>query len=70
MSGADKDGNTPLMFAAIRGNADVAKILVEKGADKTLKNKNGKTALDLATENKSQYSEKASSYDEIISLLK
>ncbi len=69
MSGADKDGNTPLMLASIRGNADVAKILVEKGADKTLKNKNGKTALELATENKAAYKEKATSYDEIISIL-
>ena len=33
----DEDGKTPLMFSAMWGSASVMKFLLEKGADKTLK---------------------------------
>lgn len=42
----NKRGNTPLMFAASRDNAEYVQLLLEKGADKTLKDASGKTALD------------------------
>lgn len=42
------DQSTPLHFAAAQGHLQTVKLLLEKGADKTLKTKDGKTALDLA----------------------
>lgn len=45
-----KDQMTPLMHAVVAHLPDVVEILIEKGADKTLKNSCGKTAYDLAIE--------------------
>ena len=45
-----KDGKTPLMVAADKGNAEVAQALLAKGADATLKDAKGKTALDMAAD--------------------
>ena len=39
---------TPLMLSAVRGHAAAVKLLKEEGADTSLKNSAGKTALDLA----------------------
>jgi len=39
---------TPLMYAADRGNLHFAEALLKSGADKTLKNADGKTALEIA----------------------
>jgi len=41
---------TPLHWAAISGHADVVKLLLENDADPSIKDKNGKTALDVARE--------------------
>jgi len=41
-------GNTALHTAAERGNTKLIKVLMEAGADKTIKNADGKTPLDLA----------------------
>ncbi|ESU20225.1 hypothetical protein FEDK69T_27370 [Flavobacterium enshiense DK69] len=43
-----KNGMTPLMFAARFNNAEIAKFLIEKGADVSAKDLNGRTALQLA----------------------
>ena len=43
-----KDGSTPLHTAAAFGRAEVAEMLLTKGADPTLKRDDGKTPLDLA----------------------
>ncbi len=40
--------NTPLMMAAMEGHVDVVRDLIAAGADTTLKNKDGKAALDYA----------------------
>lgn len=45
-------GNTPLMEAAKFDAPDLAKILLEKGADKSIKDSRGKTAKDYAAEYK------------------
>lgn len=45
------NGLTPLMNAAIHGNADMAKMLLSKGADKNAKDQNGLTAKDHAVKN-------------------
>ena len=37
-----------MLKAALEGNTDIVKALVDAGADITIKNKNGKTALDCA----------------------
>ncbi len=41
-------GGTALMCAAINGTTEAVKLLMEGGADKTMKNKWGETALDCA----------------------
>ncbi len=52
-----EEGNTLLMEAAKNGNKSIVMILTARGADDTLKNKNGKTALMLAEESfKNKYS--------------
>lgn len=43
-----KNGMTPLMYAARYNNAEIAKFLIEKGADISAKDNNGFTALKLA----------------------
>jgi ankyrin repeat protein len=46
------DGNTPLMFAAMFGNYDVAKYLLEEQkADVAIRNNAGETALSLSKKN-------------------
>lgn len=42
---------TPLMVAAMNGHEEVVKLLIENGAKPELKNSDGKTAMDLASEN-------------------
>ena len=42
------NGTTPLMMAAKYGNASAVKILLEAGADPTVKNELALTALDFA----------------------
>lgn len=44
------DDVTPLMAAARYGYTDMVKTLLQKGADKNAKDKNGKTAKDYAKE--------------------
>ena len=41
-------GYTPLMTASYHGHTEVVRVLLAAGADKDLRNKKGKTALDLA----------------------
>lgn len=43
-----KNGMTPLMYAARYNNAEIAKFLIEKGANISAKDYNGYTALNLA----------------------
>ena len=43
----DEDGRTALMFSAMWGSASVMKFLLEKGADKTLKDNSGLSATEL-----------------------
>jgi ankyrin repeat protein len=42
------NGSTPLMLAAMYGNADCVRLLLESGADPTLKNHLGLNAADFA----------------------
>jgi RNA polymerase primary sigma factor len=44
----DDSGTSLLMFAAVRGRAEICQILVDAGADPVLKNHQGQNALDLA----------------------
>jgi ankyrin repeat protein len=45
---ASPNGSTPLMMAAMYGNSSAVKTLLEAGADPTLKNAIGLTAIDFA----------------------
>ncbi len=47
-------GSTPLHGATFYGHADFVRLLLEHGADKTIKNNFGKTALDIAKEKSNQ----------------
>jgi len=42
------DGQTPLMWAALHGHADVAGFLLDNGADPSIRDANGQTAQDFA----------------------
>jgi len=44
----DKSGRTPLMCAAKVGDADAVQVLLDHGADPSLRNRAGNTALDIA----------------------
>ena len=57
LNGADvnnpypENGNTPLHIAALNGYTEIVKLLLaQPNIDKTIKNKEGKTALDTAKE--------------------
>ena len=43
----DEHGKTPLMYSAMWGSASVMKFLLEKGADKTLKDNSGLSTSEL-----------------------
>ncbi len=44
----DRNGITPLMYAATLGHVDICQLLLKAGADPVLKNLQGRNALDLA----------------------
>lgn len=46
----DNDGYTPLMFCVLKNGRKLAEMLVQKGADVSLKNKESKTALNTTSE--------------------
>ncbi|KAL9642671.1 hypothetical protein ABK040_009750 [Willaertia magna] len=46
----DTLGRTPLHYASLRGHPSVVAVLIEAGADITIKDDDGKGALDMATE--------------------
>lgn len=50
INSVSEDGITPLMCAAAWGHADAVKYLLSKGADKSIKDKMGSTASDIAEE--------------------
>lgn len=64
--GSFKLDNTPLMEAAKNGNPQMAKDLINAGADVTLKNAKGQTAVDIAKQSNSAKNVK----DKIVKLLK
>ena len=49
LNAADNRGRTALMIAAAQGDAATVGVLLGRDADRALKDKDGKTALDLAT---------------------
>lgn len=54
-------GMTPLMYAAIYNQSEIAKLLLEKGAKLDMKDKSGSTALDHA---------KNSGFESVVEVLK
>ena len=51
MESVDQEGKTPLMWASTKGNLEIVKLLLAKGADITKTSKEGKTALNYAMAN-------------------
>jgi ankyrin repeat protein len=54
VNAADKDGRTPLMYAARYNRPPAADLLLKAGANIKAKDKDGKTALDIAKQFKNQ----------------
>jgi ankyrin repeat protein len=54
MNKTNEAGDTALNAAIVYGYNDIVKFLIEKGADKYIKNKEGKAALDVAKDNQNQ----------------
>jgi hypothetical protein len=50
VNSTSSEGDTPLHTAASLGNLEIVEVLIQNGADHTVKNDNGKTARDLAQE--------------------
>ena len=48
----NKQGGTPLMWAAVYGHQDAARLLLSRGADAALKDNDGITAAEWAARNK------------------
>lgn len=46
----DRNGNTPLLFAAVDHNKEMYDLLIEYGADPTIKNRGGKTPKEIMKE--------------------
>ena len=46
----DQDGNTPLHFAAYRGNIDIINELIKRGCDIEIKNNSGLTVMHMAAQ--------------------
>ena len=46
----DEGGSTPLMRAAVNGNTDVAKLLLDHGADVNVQDRHGWSALHFAAQ--------------------
>ena len=67
---ADAQGNTALIIAAQRGNAEIVKALLAKGADMAVRNRAGQSALDAATTGLAQYPDKARGYQAILAQLR
>lgn len=44
----DGEGVTPLILAAFKGHEDIARLLLEQGADTTIRDQWDRTALDYA----------------------
>ncbi len=53
----DYEGHTALMMSVIRQNSDAVKFLLERGAGASLRDKDGKTVLDFALEDKKFFDE-------------
>jgi ankyrin repeat protein len=50
VNATSSNGSTPLHYAAYNGHTDVVKLLLENGADPSIKDNTGKTAADIARE--------------------
>ena len=51
INATDTHGNTPLMLATKKNRREAVLLLIEKGADKTLRNKKGENAANIAVNN-------------------
>jgi len=66
----DFDGDTALMHAAWSGNLAAVKLLLQYGADRSLKNKEGETALQRAQLRTQGMAGHKPEHDEIVKLLR
>lgn len=55
MNAVDEDGWTALMYACYVGSSEAVSKLVANGADISIKNKEGETAMDMCKANKKRH---------------
>ena len=55
MNAVDEDGWTALMYAVTVGAAELVTKLMANGADASIKNKEGQTAMDMCKANKKRH---------------
>jgi len=53
----DNDGWTPLHYAAKKCHVDVARVLLDHGADLTIRDNKGRTPLDIGSECSEEFRE-------------
>jgi len=66
----NKKGMTALHCAAVNGNFDIVQLLLNRRADKTARNNDSKTPLDVAEETMRERNENIEAFKKIINLLK
>ena len=62
----DARGNSPLMVAGLRGNAEIVHLLLAKGAETNITRKDGKSVREIVEEARKAYTSREAAYSEVL----